>query len=264
MGRLYTFLKNIYYRLLHIFTLGNGVPVTINNFRLKLPTRHYRMFPHDYEKSSFDFFRKHCKKGATTIDIGAHIGLYSVFFAKLTGGKVYSFEPTPSTVDVLKETIRINKCNGQVTVIQAAVSEKPGTAVFFTSKTEDVSTSNSLVDFDLGEAYQREGSYEVTVTSVDEFVKDNNLTVNFLKIDAEGVELEVLKGARNTFLQQKPVAILGLHPFAYANKVSTLSQIWDLLVEYKLNILMNGKPISKEEFCHKDDFVYDVELLPAW
>lgn len=262
MGKLYIQLKKIYYTLLSFVTLGKGVGVTINGFRLKLPAKYYRFFPKDYEKSSFDFFRKHLKRGATTIDIGAHIGLYSVLFARLTGGKVYSFEPTPSTVDVLKETVEINKCEDKITIIPDAVSERPGKSIFFTSKTEEISTSNSLVDFDLGEAYQREGSYEVNVTSVDDFISKNNLNVDFMKIDAEGVELEVLKGARNTFLQHRPVSILGIHPFAYSNKEETLSEIWDILKEYKMKIQMNGKAISKQVFCNKEDFVYDIELLP--
>ena len=262
MGRLYNFLKKIYYISLHFVTFGKGIPVTINGFRLKLPTKYYRHFPADYEKSSFDFFRKHMRRGVDTIDIGAHIGLYSVFFARLTGGKVYSFEPTSSTIEVLQETVRINKCDKQIIIVPAAVGEKPGKALFFTSKTEEISASNSLVDFDLGEAYQREGSYEVEVVSVDDFIHRNGIQAGFLKIDAEGVELEVLKGAMNTFIQQRPVAILGLHPFAYADKAGTLSSIWDLLREYRMNIQIKGKDISKHDFCYRNEFVYDVELLP--
>src|SRR5205085_12398759 len=118
------------------------------------------------------------------------------------------------------------------------------------------------VDFDLGEAYQREGSYKVEVVTIDDFVKKNSLKIGLLKIDAEGVEMEVLNGARDTFLQHRPVAILGLHPFAYTNRAITLSLIWDKLKEYKLRVLMNGKDITKEEFCAKKEMVYDVELLP--
>lgn len=262
MGWLYIHLKKVYYKLLSIVTFGKGVKVSINGFQLNLPVKYYRFFPPDYEKSSFDFFRKHIKPGAVTIDIGAHIGLYSVFFARLTGEKVYSFEPTPSTLTILRETVKINKCEDKITIIPAAVAEKAGKATFYTSKTEEISTSNSLVEFHLGAAYQREGSYEVNVTSIDDFTLKNNLKAGFLKIDAEGVELEVLKGARNTFLQQRPVSILGLHPFAYVNKAETLSEIWDILKEYRMNIQLSGEDISKHGFCNKKDFVFDVELIP--
>ncbi len=262
MGFIYDAFKKIAYKAIDVITLGNGVPVTINNFKLKLPTKYFRMFPKDYEASSFSFFKKHLKQGDTVIDIGAHIGLYSVFFAKQTNGKVYSFEPTPDTASVLRETIKINHCKKNVTVVQAAVSEKPGLATFYTDDA-DVHTGNSLVALDLGSDSKRKGAYQVPVTSVDQVRMENNLTIDFLKIDAEGVELDVLKGARNTFLTDRPKGILGLHPFAYTNKQETLSAIWELLHEYKLQVQADGKTISKEQFCNRDEWVYDVEFLPG-
>ena len=97
----YAGLKKVYHVVLDAITFGTGIPVVINNFRLKLPAKYCRYFPKDYEESSFKFFKKNAKQGGVTLDIGAHIGLYSVFFSKLTNGKVYSFEPTPSTAAVL-------------------------------------------------------------------------------------------------------------------------------------------------------------------
>ncbi len=262
MGSLYLFLKKVYYIVLNVVTFGRGIPVTINNFRLRLPARHYRHFPADYEKQSFDFFKKHIKPGSTIFDIGAHIGLYAVFFAKISNGKVYAFEPTPSSAGVLRKTVAINHCENNITVVPAAVSAAAGKAVFYTSKTNDVSTSNSLVAFDLGDEHKREGSYEVEVVSVDDFAAKNNLIIQALKIDAEGVELDVLNGARNTFLNDRPVAVLGLHPFAYSNRQQTLSEIWDKLAAYRMQVQMDGKDISKESFCSNTSFVYDVELIP--
>ena len=126
MGYIYTAFKNVAYKVLDIITMGTGMPAVINGVRLKLPTRYFRLFPADYEQAGFNFFKKHAKQGDTIIDIGAHIGIYSVLFSKLTNGKIYSFEPTPSTAAVLRKTIHINNCEKNVTVIQAAVAEKPG------------------------------------------------------------------------------------------------------------------------------------------
>lgn len=261
MDLVYTALKKIGYKVLEVITFGKGVPVTINNFKLKLPTKYFRLFPADYEASSFSFFKKHLKQGDTVIDIGAHIGLYSVFFAKLTKGKIYSFEPTPDTAAVLRQTIEINHCEKNVNIIEAAVSEQPGFATFYADDA-DVHTGNSLIALDLGSESKRKGAYQVSVTSVDQVRNDYNLKIDFLKIDAEGVELDVLKGARNTFLIDRPKGILGLHPFAYSNKQETLSAIWELLNEYKLLIRADGKAISKEQFCNRNEWVYDVEFLP--
>lgn len=262
MGSLYNAVKKIGYKAIDIFTFGNGVPVVINNFKIKLPAKYFRLFPKDYEASSFNFFKKYLKQGDTVIDIGAHIGLYSVFFAKHTNGKIFSFEPTPSTAAVLRETIRINHCQKNVTVLQAAVADKPGVATFYADDA-DVHTGNSLVELDLGEGSTRKGAYQVPVTSVDAIREENKLKIDFLKIDAEGVELDVLKGARNTFLTDRPKGILGLHPFAYKNRQETLSGIWKLLQEYRLTVQEDGELISKEQFCNRDEGIYDVEFIPA-
>ncbi len=257
MGWVYNSLKKIAYKVLDVITLGNGMPVTINGFKLKLPTKYFRLFTSDYEQSSFAFFKKHCKQGDTFIDIGAHIGLYAVFFAKIAKGKVYSFEPTPGTANVLRKTIQINNCEKYVTVLQAAVSEKPGLATFY-ADVADVHTGNSLVELHLDKNSTRSGAYQVQLISVDQLRTENNLKIDFLKIDAEGVELEVLKGARNTFLIDRPKGTLGLHPFAYTDKQETLSAIWELLQEYKLLVQVDGKTISKEQFCKRDEWVYDL------
>jgi FkbM family methyltransferase len=254
-------LRKMATNVLDFITLGRGMPAKVNGVRLKLPTHYYRLFPKNYEHLSFEFFKKHAKKGDTVLDIGAHIGLFSIFFSKLTGGKVYSFEPTPQTVKVLRKTVDINNCDDSVTVIEAAVSEKPGQATFYTSD-ENVSTSNSLVDVDFKDGHVREGAYQVLVVSVDEFRKQHGLKIDILKIDAEGVELEVLKGASKTFLEDRPIAILGLHPFAYDDRRQMLETIWNKLTEYRMRVQKDGKDISREEFINKQDFVFDVELLP--
>lgn len=163
-------------------------------------------------------------------------------------------------MEVLKKTIAINNCESLVEVTEAAVSEKPGSATFY-SNNVDVSTSNSLVNLKLPDTAKRSGAYVVPVTSIDHFRAENKLKIDVLKIDSEGVEIEVLKGAKNTFLEDKPIGILGLHPFAYANRIETLSDIWEILMEYKLKVQFDGHHVTKEAFCNKKGHVFEVEFL---
>lgn len=260
MKRVYELLKKVYYWGLDLLTKGRGVGVTINNFKVRLPAYYYRTFPIDYEKENFTFFKKVSKPGMTCIDIGAHIGLYSVFMSKSGPATVYSFEPTPSSVEVLRETVRVNKASDNVTVVPAAVSDKSGKATFYIDNSP-ISVANSLVNVDFGEKFVRKG-YEVDVVSIDDFVLKNNLNVDFIKIDAEGVEVQVLEGARNTFLNNRPSGILGIHPFAYTNAQQTLERIWMLTNEYQLKVLDDGKPISQSEFCNRRE-IFDVQFMPA-
>ncbi len=257
---MYSLLKKIYYKLLEIVTFGKGVNVTINGFALKLPTKYYRLFPSDYEKDGFAFVRKCLPKDANVIDIGAHIGIYSVFFSKNTTGKVFSFEPTIETIEVLANTLKNNHCDN-VQLVKGAIADKPGKAVFYTSKTEEIATGNSLVEVETNENYIREGAYEVDVYSIDDFAKKQNVKIGFIKIDAEGVELDVLNGAEMTFKNDRPSAILGLHPFAYKSR-DTLYTMWDKLIEYGMSVQVEGKEMFKDDFCKNPAATFDVELIP--
>jgi len=262
MGLIYSKIKKIAYKVIELITLGNGVPTKINGFKIKLPTKYFRLFPSDYESSNFDFYKKHVKSGDIILDIGAHIGLYAVFFAKHCKGKVYSFEPTLSTLKWLRKTVEINKCNDTVNIVPFAISGKKGKDRFYLRDANEISFANSLINFGDKKVDKIDGSYEVDLISIDEFVSEHGIKPNILKIDAEGVELELLKGAANTFLNFRPIATLGLHLFAYTNRIETLANIWDLLVEYKMNVFIDGEPITKEFFCQKEERVFDIQLLP--
>ena len=256
---LYGFFKKGYYFFMNLITLGKGVKVTINNFEIKFPVRYHRYFPKDYEESSFNFLREHCRSGMVSIDVGAHFGLFSIFLQKQTKGTVYAFEPTPSTLKVLRETLKINRCIDSVHVIPAAVDEKPGKAVFFINNIPGA-VSNSLVKPDNAEFPQT--GYEVNVMSIDQFVKERNIRIDFIKIDAEGAELGVLKGGWKTINENKPLIILAMHPKSIAQRGNTNEQIWNFLAPLNYKILFNGDQIEKSVFCKKS-YLFDVQLIPS-
>jgi FkbM family methyltransferase len=231
--------------------------VKVNDHQFRLPARYYKYFPPDYEQTNFSFFKKICKPGMTIIDIGAHIGLFSTYMQQLSNGHVYSFEPTPSTLALLKKTIALNQLQNKIDVIAAAVSDKNGKANFSIDP-EPASVSNSLVQ------YQRTANLqtcEVDVVTIDDFIKTRGLKINFMKIDAEGAELAVLKGARNTINTQRPIMILALHPSAIVARKETNEMIWLFLKEINYTISCNGQEISKNEFCEKGE-LFDVHLIP--
>lgn len=250
-------IKNLAYKTLDVVTGGSGVERQIGGEAIRFPARFSRYYEAGYEPESFLFFRENVKAGDTVLDIGGHIGLFAVVNAKLVGatGKVFSFEPTPFTRGVLQEVVELNGVSGVVEVRSEAVSSKRGQTIFFDTG-DTISNANSLV-----KTARSKQEIPITLISVDEFVTELGLTVNCLKIDVEGSELDVLNGARETFLSMRPLARLGLHPQFIVQNDQSLEDIWRVLAEYKLRVVFDGNPVEKDWFCSQDN-LFDVNLIP--
>lgn len=251
-------LKAFFYLVLDLATLKRGIIVRINDYDFRLPPRYHKYFPADYERTNFSFYKNICTPGMNSIDIGAHIGLFSVYMQKLSGGQVYSFEPTPSTVSVLKKTIRLNHTARKIEVIAAAVSDINGRARF-SMDIQDASVSNSLVQYERTADLE---TCEVDVVTIDEFVRQRSIKIGFIKIDAEGAEFAVLKGAQKTLQSQRPIMILAVHPSAIAARNESNAMIREFLEDLHYSVLYGGKSLGKNEFDNTKE-IFDVHLIPT-
>lgn len=252
-------LKSLYYGVLHIITAGKGISRNISGFRVSFPTRYYKYYEADYEKESFSFIRSKVKEGDIVLDIGGHIGLYATAFGQLVGksGRVYSFEPTPSTRSVLSQTVSLNHLENIVSVQPEAIAKERGETTFYISDNL-TDNSNSLVDF---RDNQTSRGIKVPLISIDDFATTIG-HINFIKIDVEGAEYEALLGAKNTLVNHKPTCILALHPKQIQSNGNSLADIWDVVKQYGYQVLFDGAAITKEVFCSKQD-LFDVHLLPV-
>jgi FkbM family methyltransferase len=250
--------KDLAYKTIDAITLGKGVNRHIGGEEIRFPPKWSRYYEAEYEPETFDFFHEHLKQGDTVLDIGGHIGLFAVTTAKLVGpaGRVFTFEPTPFTRGVLQEVVDLNEVNEIVEVRGEAVSSKRGETVFFDTG-EEVSNANSLVRSELS---KRE--IPITLISVDEFVRERNLKVDCIKIDVEGAELDVLIGAKETFLTQRPVTRLGLHPEFIVKNGQSLEEIWNRVSGYNMAMFFEGAGVEKDWFCSQTD-LFDVNLVPS-
>lgn len=253
-------LKKIGYKVLSI-VCRNGITTHINDTPIKLPVYHFRLFPKDYEKSNFAFVKSNVKQGDVVLDIGAHIGLMAVLFGKMVGpkGKVFAFEPTPGSFKNLCNTIKYNKLPDVVTPVNMPVTEKSGPVNFFISD-NDVDVANTLSPW---ESEKELNTLKTQATSIDDFVSDKKLPkVDFIKIDAEGVELGVLKGGYKTAMQFRPKINLAIHPSAIVANGDTLEEIYDLVKELKYDIFLDDNQLSREAFC-REKGLFDVHLFAA-
>ena len=154
-----------------------------------------------YESEKVSLFEKTLKKGNIVFDIGAHIGFYSLLSAELTGkdGKVFSFEPLTTNYEYLKKHIEINNYRN-ITPLNVAVSDKDDFAFF--SEGESTSTGHLA----------NNGEIKVRTIAIDDWINNKKLPIpNVLKIDVEGAEFSVLKGAVNLLKTHHPVVFLSTH-----------------------------------------------------
>ncbi|MCX7593322.1 MAG: FkbM family methyltransferase [Fischerella sp.] len=155
----------------------------------------------NYELSEQLLASKLVRSGMLVFDIGANIGDYSILFSKLVGcsGKVYSFEPASSTFKILQERLIKFQCNN-VHVFKKAVFSKQ-TQIEFNEFPEQFSVWNSIGRPQMLDPHGS-GQYipivktEVVETvTLDSFCKSHNISkIDYLKIDVEGAEIDVIQG----------------------------------------------------------------------
>ncbi|MEQ9405256.1 MAG: FkbM family methyltransferase [Cyclobacteriaceae bacterium] len=155
-----------------------------------------------YEQELYRSIKIYLKKGDVFYDLGAHWGYFSIMSSRIVGnrGMVYAFEPMPSNHDRLERNLNINNIEN-VQVMALAVSDKEGFVEFSNS---DDSYANTYKG-------DKSSSIKVKTQSLDNLINEEIRPPNFIKIDVEGAELDVLKGAQNLIKKYKPVIHLSTH-----------------------------------------------------
>lgn len=172
------------------------------------------------------------KKDLTVVDIGAHIGLYAVLAAEKVGnaGRVIAVEPAPKNYQRLRENILINNFSN-VTGINMALSDHTGLEKLYIAS---LSICNSL-NPDVVPSQKSATSYvEVKVGTLDDLLKNVNIKkIDVLKIDAEGAELQILKGAQET-LKNNPNLKIVVASYHYPDEVKEVQNFLEKR-EFKTN-----------------------------
>jgi len=141
-----------------------------------------------YEWEIRNKIKKHVSQGDVVVDVGAHIGHHTLTMCVGVGdsGRVFALEPNPENADYISETIQENNIRN-CSVITKGLSDTTGQTELFVD--DDNSGGASIVD----NSY---GSETVTIETVDyqTFMSENGIEhIDFMKIDAEGAEKEIIK-----------------------------------------------------------------------
>lgn len=177
------------------------------------------------EPRSIAFAAELLEPNMVAFDVGANIGYYSLIFATLVGkgGQVHAFEPTPA----LAERIRLNLAlNGltQVKVNQVAVSHVIGSASLHISLEDP--EANSLFQLETGTP-----EIAVTTNTLDAYVSDVGPSrIDLIKIDCEGSELNVLRGAQTLLARDDgPILLLECNSASLVACGATVLDLWRYL-----------------------------------
>lgn len=161
-------------------------------------------------------------------DVGANVGLYSIAVARqFPAARIHAFEPVASTASAFRQNLAKNELNSEnITLNELALSDAPGEA-YITSEFHSsnyITTSDSKYDKTL-----------IRCTTLDDYVRDRNVDrLDFVKIDVEGHELRVIKGAEETLTRLRPKVLAELNKSEfrfYDRKVTDDSEFIALMGE---------------------------------
>lgn len=177
----------------------------------------------EWAENELRFFHHFIPAGGTVLDVGAFIGTHALAFAQMVGpeGSVLSFEPQPQSFALLEENVRANR-REQVRLHQAAVGAAPGEIAL------DPMNVGETVNFG-GLAVHEDAASDAPATHVAPVVTLDSLRLercDFIKLDVEGAEDAVLKGATGTIARLKPVI------YAECNSLADAARSFEMLQSF--------------------------------
>ena len=188
------------------------------------------------------------KEGDTVIDVGANIGFYTLFFRKLVGknGKVIAFEPEPNNFIILKKNIEVNKFENVIFYNKAVGSVNKKIKMILSNdigqhKVYNKNYDNSLYDLESSHHSKPPKLFKIDVIMLDDYIKK----ANFVKLDVEGYEIEVLKGMPN--LLQQNIIIFSEFYLKLLKEYNEPHEFFDILTENNFEFFDVRKNLFKTD-----------------
>lgn len=237
-----------YGRILRVLYAKHGLERVINGTdRILLSPLSRGFVAQTYEPELWQRIMREVRAGDVVVEVGANIGIYTLAFANRVGanGRVFALEPDPENAAALAANVAISPYRHRITIREEAVGATIGRAIFAGGRGLE-----SHIDLS-GEAGP--GSVEVPVVALDdEFV---GVPIDILKIDVEGFEEPVLRGAQHLLAdrERRPRAIVvEVHPFAWGAVGTTSESILESLTRNRYRIASPaGEPVTRiTEYGH--------------
>ncbi len=213
-----------------------------------------------YEPQLADLIKTVIDPDKDMLDVGANVGFFSIFCAQLISHKnsVLSVEPTPLALQYLKNNVERNHCSKNIRIFEGVVSdeEKPMKLNVIPGNEEYSSLKGIKHPAVAGKDAQW---LEVQSSTIDSLVTKYNLSPGLIKIDTEGAEFQVLKGAAATLEQHKPVILCELSDTLLSESGNNADTVVQYLEGFGYRVI-NAEKLDED--VHSP-FIGDILARPA-
>ena len=258
-------LKRWHWRMHWLF---NQKPITVDfsqNLKIHLPKTgsasliYYQGFS---EPNTADFMQRFLKPGMVMVDVGAHLGEYTLLAAETVGktGQVHAFEPQANLFPVVEENVKNNHFKN-TTVNCAVVSEQVGEVEFAVCAEPSVSSIRKVDSFQKGTKIVK-----VPSTSLEAYWQNKDKPINLIKVDVEGAEKFVFAGAKKIMTldaQQAPTWIFEYAPRAYRKFNYQAQELLKLLYKYGYHVFTYEGSGKVQDFNPQSPSSGIVNLIAA-
>ena len=222
------------------FFYKNGIAFNIAKNRFSASNT--LVFQRNYEINETKLVKGLVKPGWTVIDIGANFGWYSIHFSQLVGpsGKVFSFEPIPDSYEELNSNMQLNSCQNMKT-FNTALGNRDDLVSFGIPEIDGGLSASS-------QFLKCNKQIQATMCRLDNVIEEKNITnVDFIKVDIEGGELDMLYGAEKLLEQFRPNIMIEIvdvhcHRFGYSP-----NDVYQFLLSKGYSGLFIGNEYTKEK-----------------
>lgn len=184
-----------------------------------------------FEVRSFRAMSSLVKKGDIVFDIGANIGAHTLPLANIVGdsGRIHAFEPTSYAHTKLMQNIQsnphlFNRIEVNQVMLTSDSSDKLQEQLY---SSWPLDSNNQQHDKHCGRLHSTQGA---TVLTLDDYVYEKGITkVSLIKLDVDGYELDVLRGARNVLSDHRPTLLMELSPYTHIERGQDIEDLLQLL-----------------------------------
>lgn len=197
-----------------------------------------------YELSTYQAIKQLVSPGSVVLDIGANIGAYTLPLAKMVGssGIIHAFEPTQYAFSRLGENIALNaELAPRISANQLMLSNGENQLETEIYSSWPLSRETSLHAVHGGRANSTEGG---KADSLDNYLRQNNVNkVDFVKLDVDGFEVDVLSGANLLFEKHRPEIIMEFAPYCLDERGTSIETLISHFIDADYEFAPLGKPV---------------------